>query len=1683
MLHLRLAILFTVIGFVTVAFPQKPDAHSQLEIIPEAIPESYKMDNMRIDLARGIPVALYRLNYPLKAATPEEMARQYLTENSHILGIRSEKHILRHTTTRETPGGFHVRFQQFEQNYPVYKADLVVNINRRNQATFVMNSFQPTAFLKDATPAITLDAAEKTAQDYLSIEGRIHYRHQETVVYHNDNSSILAHKITLVPAEELIGDWEILVDARTGEIVRVEDKAVYGHSEKQHVNGSGWVFDPDPLTHARKSYQTGGQFGDNSDANTDSLTAHTVERTLLDITLNGGNYELNGPYANIVDAESPFRGTFSQSSSNWHNLRNAAAFEAVNVYYHIDKSMRYINETLGFTLMPFQYSGGVRSDPHGLGGSDNSHYIPSTGVVAWGEGGVDDAEDADVILHELGHGLHDWLTNGSLSQVNGLSEGCGDYWANSYNRATGFWTSADPQYYWTFQWDGHNEFWNGRITNYSATYPGGLTGAIHTDGQIWATALMQIWDDIGRTATDANFLEALSMTNSATNQEDAAQAFIQADIDLHGGANLAAIELRFTQRGYDITIPGPPAMVSVSPTSISTSVLEGGSSTVDITISNTAAAGSKNLNWSVSPNEGVLEFSDGRQIPVKLSGSNNFNPSFKLAKDAADWRKGPQVLEGSGGPDLFGYTWIDSDEAGGPTYNWQDISSSGTSHNLGDDDYATVSLPFSFPFYGNNYSTIYISTNGLLGFNTSNVDEYFNQAIPNGNTPNNYIAPFWDDLNPNLGGDIYHYYNSTSGEFIVQWDNLQHYGGSLPYTFQVILTANGDILFQYEDMQGGVTSATVGIENSDASIGLQMVFNSAYIQDDLAVLIQNSGEDCPWLSTDPSSGIIAPGNSSIVTATFDAASLSAGTYQCTLVVATDDPDSPEVNIPVEFTVTNAVTLLGTLNPRPSAGYSDCWGWTAPDGREYALLGVNNGTSVIDITTPASPQEISFIPGPTSQWRDIKTYQNYAYVVNETSGGMHIIDLSNLPTSATLAATFTGFSTMHNLFIDTTRALLYASPGSGNSPCIVYSLANPTSPSQLSTFGGHNHDSWSLGNLVFLSAGNSGTVDIYDLSDPASPSLETQISVPSSGYVHNAWGSLDGNYLMTTEETSGKTMKFWDISDLDNISLTDQVLGSSGLAHNTHIKGDFAYVSHYADGLIIFDITDPDNVAEVGDYDTHAATSGFSGAWGAFPFFPSGNVIISDQSTGLYIVDFAGDDPAQLNLTGQILYADTAGNGDVAKPVAGITVDLKQSSSNVKSTSTDAAGNFQLNGITPGSNFSLHPHLSSTPAGSVTTPTDAMLTFNDFLGISTLSGTQRLSADVDSSLTITPADALLIFQRYLGNITQYTMSDWRIYPATFAIEANSNSWQSTPEEITYGNLTTDMPNQDFNALLKGDVNMDWAPAASAPSIAKQNSNSPTLKVNTIVNDDQGFSIQIHLLNANAENRAHAFGVDVLYNRQQIRLGDVDWQPLVTNRQFQTGSREREADASAPPGYDGRLRLGGFTTANNPLENSGVLVKIDCYPLHDSDVVQSIDLILANMSLALDAGQSASAAKIGKQRPISEVRLVNLEKRFTPETLPSHFALDVNYPNPFNPRTHLRYQLAEAANVSVVIYNSLGQKISQLLNHKTQSAGQYELVWDGTNRLGENVASGIYYYRLDATYGNKHFSRTRKMLLMR
>ncbi len=167
----------------------------------------------------------------------------------------------------------------------------------------------------------------------------------------------------------------------------------------------------------------------------------------------------------------------------------------------------------------------------------------------------------------------------------------------------------------------------------------------------------------------------------------------------------------------------------------------------------------------------------------------------------------------TGGPDGYGYTFIDSDHPNGPAFEWIDASV-GTPYNLGDDDNVLIQLPFPFPFYDQTLTEIYIVSNGFL--TSSNTTDFGNDPLPD-NSKNNIIAPFWDDLNPSNGGTIYTYLDTINNIFVVEWYQVPHFGSGGPYTFEVIFYPNGDLKFQYLSMVDRLGESTIGIQGGDGS--------------------------------------------------------------------------------------------------------------------------------------------------------------------------------------------------------------------------------------------------------------------------------------------------------------------------------------------------------------------------------------------------------------------------------------------------------------------------------------------------------------------------------------------------------------------------------------------------------------------------------------------------------------------------------------------------------------------------------------------------------------------------------------------------------------------------------------------------------------------------------------------------
>lgn len=323
-----------------------------------------------------------------------------------------------------------------------------------------------------------------------------------------------------------------------------------------------------------------------------------------------------------------------------------------------------------------------------------------------------------------------------------------------------------------------------------------------------------------------------------------------------------------------------------------------------------------------------------------------------------------------------------------------------------------------------------------------------------------------------------------------------------------------------------------------------------------------------------------------------------------------------------------VTMLGSLNSYPGTAYTDVWGYEA-NGREYAFIGITGGTAIIDVTDPANPEEVVFIQGPFAppyEWRDFKTHSHYLYVISEGSGtgsGLQIIDLSQLPDTAFLINTFNQtFNSAHNLYIADGFAYIVGTSLGG---IHILDLANSTSPVQTAYYSasGYVHDVYVWNDTAYASSAN--TYDLINLSNKSNPQLISQSAALPGIYAHSGWLTEDKRYFIACEEFNVRDITVWDLQDRTTWNLVQQnwQMGGTSPVHNVFVLGDYAHISYYKDGYVVLDISDPENPVFAGQYDTYPSSGGgtYNGAWGCYPYLPSGNVLISDMATGLYIFNF------------------------------------------------------------------------------------------------------------------------------------------------------------------------------------------------------------------------------------------------------------------------------------------------------------------------------------------------------------------------------------------------------------------------------------------------------------------------------
>ena len=350
-----------------------------------------------------------------------------------------------------------------------------------------------------------------------------------------------------------------------------------------------------------------------------------------------------------------------------------------------------------------------------------------------------------------------------------------------------------------------------------------------------------------------------------------------------------------------------PGAVAINPTSIYQMLAVDGVANATMTITNNGAG---DLNYSI-PSPDMYNKHLAGLAPAKSAAF------VESAKGALDEEFGVAPM-GSGGPDLYGYKWSDSDEPGGPVFNWIDISATGTAALTTGDDSNVGPFPigFAFDFYGTTFTDFRVCSNGFITFN-STLTAYTNQALPYASGPTNMIAPFWDDLNLIDGGTVY--YEVVDGNLVVMYDAVAPYSaansGPGPFTFEVILHPSGAITMQYLTLPGVLNSQTVGIQDGTGTTALQMVYNAPYLHDGLAIAIRTPND---WMSVNPTAGVVPAGGSVDITVAFNAAGMDLGVHTGQITVVSDDPITPAIAVPVTLEVTDVSAVGDELLPRMTA---------------------------------------------------------------------------------------------------------------------------------------------------------------------------------------------------------------------------------------------------------------------------------------------------------------------------------------------------------------------------------------------------------------------------------------------------------------------------------------------------------------------------------------------------------------------------------------------------------------------------------------------------------------------------------------------------------------------------------------------------------------------------------------------
>jgi len=792
-----------------------------------------------------------------------------------------------------------------------------------------------------------------------------------------------------------------------------------------------------------------------------------------------------------------------------------------------------------------------------------------------------------------------------------------------------------------------------------------------------------------------------------------------------------------------------------------------------------------------------------------------------------------------------------------------------------------------------------------------------------------------------------------------------------------------------------------------------------------------------------------------------------------------------------FTTYLAAQQVEIENIRPIAhldlgNCNDVWGYTAPDGHEFALVGHRTGTYIFDVSTnPHDPIEVGFIPGAISTWRDLKVHSYYCYVTNETGGGMDIISLED-PFNPVKVGEYTStFTSAHNLFIADGYAYIFGANNDAGG-CRILDLSNPEYPVEVGSWENtYFHDGFVKNDTLYGCGIYIGSLYIIDVSNKSNPTTLVEYNYSDYG-CHAIWVTDDSKYAVTGDEENGGYVYIFDIQDFDNINMVatwypDEPEVQNKSVHNVLIKDDLLYVSYYVYGTRIVDISDPNNPIEVGYYDWYPGQQGlYSGNWGTYPFTENGLIYSTDYSgNGLFVMSYP--------FMGEIEFEELPDTENNVDPIT-LSVSIDESSDysvdystlmlywGLNGTITDStaltmSGDSYIGSITPtGQNGTMHYYVAFNTMTDerVTKPYGApyaSFTFNI--------GTDNVSPEIE--LITDLADQFYPSGSYEVASIAYD---------NIGIGMVELFWQVGNGEIQTVTCT-ELNDPEYGLIYEGVLSYEdiypgteiiyWSGATDASSQSNQSES-----------EQKHFYVSDNYVLGDFENEEALDRWDLGGWGRQYVNDDIQWalndspgglySPNVSNACYliETLDLTQFNQAylqftSAEMLYDGDYGYLQIKRGNNP--GWSTLLTVNGY----IEIVErnvSLNSFMDESELYIRLLMTSNSTDESQGWFVDDIFLV-LNQDMPPNVntdsgiinLPDQVQLFPNYPNPFNPITNIAFSLAKYSLVDLKIVDIKGRQICQLLNNDF-AAGRHGVSWNGTNDLGAAVGSGIYFMVLRA-----------------